>query len=43
MEKEIYKIVNKEKLSVVTESIEKAHGLPNECYVSGPYTRIERK
>ena len=43
MEKEIYKIVNKEKLSVVTESIEKAHGLPNECYLEGPYTKIERK
>jgi choline monooxygenase len=43
MEKEIYKIVNKEKLSIVTESIEKAHGLPNECYLNGPYTRIERK
>ena len=43
MEKEIYKIINKEKLSIVSETIEKAHGLPNECYLNGPYTSIERK
>jgi len=43
MEKEIYKIINKEKLSIVSESIEKAHGLPNECYLNGIYTNIERK
>ena len=43
MEKEIYKIIDKEKLHVVSESIEKAHGLPNECYLSGPYANIERK
>ena len=43
MEKEIYKIINKEKLSIVSESIEKAHGLPNECYLNGLYTKIERK
>jgi len=43
MEKKIYKIINKEKLSIVSETIEKAHGLPNECYLNGPYTSIERK
>ena len=43
MEKEIYKIIDKEKLHVVSESIEKAHGLPNECYLNGPYANIERK
>ncbi len=43
MEKEIYKIIDKEKLSIVGEPIEKAHGLPNECYLKGPYTKIERK
>jgi len=43
MEKEIYKIIDKEKLSMVSETIEKAHGLPNECYLNGPYTSIERK
>ena len=25
------------------ESIENAHGLPNECYLDGPYNKIERK
>ena len=43
MEKEIYKFIDKEKLSVVSENIEKAHGLPNECYLNGPYSNIERK
>ena len=36
MEKEIYKIIDKEKLNIVNESIENAHGLPNECYLNGP-------
>ena len=43
MEKEIYKIIDKAKLNIVGESIENAHGLPNECYLKGPYTNIERK
>ena len=43
MKKEIYKIIDKKKLNVVNNSIENAHGLPNECYLSGPYTNIERK
>ena len=43
MEKEIYKLIDKEKLSIVSENIEKAHGLPNECYLNGPYSKIERK
>ena len=43
MEKEIYKIIDKEKLNIVNDSIENAHGLPNECYLSGPYNNIERK
>ena len=33
----------KKKLDVVSETIEKAHGLPNECYLGGSYTQIERK
>jgi len=41
--KNIYDIIPKEKLDVVSNSIEKAHGLPNECYLSGEYTKIERK
>ena len=28
----IYDIINKEKLDVVNKPINKAHGLPNECY-----------
>jgi len=41
--KNIYNIINKSKLDIVSESIEKAHGLPNECYLNGDYTAIERK
>ncbi len=43
MNKEIFNIIDKKKLDVVSESIEKAHGLPNECYLNGPYNKIERK
>ena len=39
----IYDIIKKEKLDVVNEPISKAHGLPNECYNSVEYTKIERK
>ena len=39
----IYDIVKKEKLDVVNQPINKAHGLPNECYISKEYTDIERK
>ena len=41
--KSIYEIIPKEKLDVVSNSIEKAHGLPNECYLNDEYTLIERK
>ncbi len=40
---EIYNIINKKKLDVVKKKINKAHGLPNECYTSKEYTQIERK
>ena len=43
MTSELFNIIGKEKLDIVSESIEKAHGLPNECYLNGPYTQIERK
>ena len=43
MTEEIFNIIDKQKLDIVSESIEKAHGLPNECYLEGPYTKIERK
>ncbi len=39
----IYNIIKKEKLDVVNNSIENAHGLPNECYNNQEYTKIERK
>ena len=43
MIKDIYDIVDKHKLDSVSEPIEKAHGLPNACYLNGAYTEIERK
>ena len=43
MIKNIYDIVDKNKLDSVSDPIEKAHGLPNECYLNGSYTEIERK
>ena len=39
----IYEIIPKNKLDIVSKSIEKAHGLPNECYSEGIYTNIERE
>ena len=41
--RDIYDIIKKEKLDVVSKPIEKAHGLPNECYNNIEYTKIERK
>ena len=41
--KEIYKLINKDKLDSVLKPIDKAHGLPNECYTNKDYTLIERK
>jgi len=43
MNSDIFNIIEKKKLDVISESIEKAHGLPNECYLNGPYKAIERK
>ena len=43
MSTNIYDIIDRKKLEIVSESIEKAHGLPNECYLNGAYTEIERK
>ena len=40
---EIYNIIEKQKLDVVSNPIEKSHGLPNECYTSEKYTHLERK
>ena len=41
--KNIYDVVKKEKLDIVNQPISQAHGLPNECYKSEEYTKIERK
>ena len=43
MNTNIYDIIDKKKLDIVSNSIEKAHGLPNECYLNGAYTEFERK
>ncbi len=40
---EIYEIVDKKKLDIVSNPIEESHGLPNECYTSERYTEVERK
>ena len=40
---EIYKLINKAKLDIVSKPIAESHGLPNECYISQEYTKIERK
>ena len=42
-QKSIYDIIKKKKLDVVNKPITEAHGLPNECYNSAEYTKIERK
>ena len=39
----IYKIIDRKKLEVVNKPITESHGLPNECYISQEYTKIERK
>ena len=39
----IYKLINKAKLDIVSKPIAESHGLPNECYISQEYTKIERK
>jgi len=43
MIKKIYDYIDKSKLDIVSASIDKAHGLPNECYLEGPYTKLERE
>ncbi len=43
MTNKLYNYIDKSKLDIVSASIDKAHGLPNECYLEGPYTKIERE
>ena len=40
---EVYNIIQKKKLDVVSNPLEKSHGLPNEGYTSEKYTQLERK
>ena len=40
---QIYNLIDKTKLDVVNKPISESHGLPNECYTSEAYTKIERK
>ncbi len=40
---EVYKLIKKEKLDIVSKPISESHGLPNECYTNQEYTKIERK
>ncbi|MDA7472191.1 aromatic ring-hydroxylating dioxygenase subunit alpha [Candidatus Pelagibacter ubique] len=40
---ELSKILDLDKIRVVGNPIEKAHGLPNECYTSSDYQGIERE
>jgi choline monooxygenase len=40
---ELSKILDLDKIRVVGNPIEKAHGLPNECYTSSDYLSIERE
>ena len=39
----IYNIIEKKKLDIVKKPIDKSHGLPNECYTSQEYSKLERK
>ena len=41
--RDIFDIIQKEKLDVVNKPIAESHGLPNECYTSEEYTVYERK
>ena len=41
--KKLSQIVDLKKIKVVNKNIDKAHGLPNECYTNPDYLSIERK
>ena len=42
-EKKLSDVLDLAKIKVVTKPIAESHGLPNECYMSDEYTKIERK
>ena len=41
--KKLSQIVDLKKIKVVNKNIDKAHGLPNECYTDPDYLSVERK
>jgi len=41
--KKLSQIVDLKKIKVVNKNIDKAHGLPNECYTDPDYLSIEKK
>ena len=41
--RKLSQIIDLNKIKVVNRPIEKAHGLPNECYTNKDYLFIERK
>ena len=41
--KKLSQIVDLKKIKVVNKNIDKAHGLPNECYTNNEYLSVERK
>ena len=41
--KELSQIIDLKKIKVINKPIDKAHGLPNECYTDVDYLSIERK
>ena len=40
---ELSEILDLEKIKVISNPIEKAHGLPNECYTSPDYLNVEKR
>ena len=40
---ELSEVLDIEKIKIVSKPIEEAHGLPNECYTSSEYLKIERE
>ena len=41
--KKLSQIIDLKKIKVVNKDIDKAHGLPNECYTDDEYLSVERK
>ena len=41
--KKLSQIIDLKKIKIVNNTIDKAHGLPNECYTDQDYLSIERK